>query len=331
MKKKGNQWIIKIGSVAFFCLLLLTFPIRLSATMTLAKEGEIYTCTLHPEYAHPVTGEIEDAGGESGRTTGQGMIESALKSEGMMEKTSEGKYYLTFRMSLLDYTKDHSFEVQKWGEDSWTKADNTQTAKGTDSNGATADMRIQIPSQKCVIRGRMYVEAMGREVIFYFYPDNLKKGKPSDMEAKIVTKESAKSSGKEEKEPAATPHKESKQKSKQDSKEEGKQEKTEKTDKVDKTGETESDPAQEEIETSDGLSLSTESQESDTASDLTSEDEQQNSLSESSSEIRSVLQWIVILTVSITVSGLILMMVAAFLVKYFLDNRWKWFDDETDD
>ena len=30
-----------------------------------AASGTVYTCTIHPCYRHPVTGEIEDSGGEA--------------------------------------------------------------------------------------------------------------------------------------------------------------------------------------------------------------------------------------------------------------------------
>ena len=35
----------------------------------------VYTCKLNRQYKHPVTGVIEDTGGESAFATGQGMVE----------------------------------------------------------------------------------------------------------------------------------------------------------------------------------------------------------------------------------------------------------------
>ena len=36
-----------------------------------AAGGSVYTCVIHPCYAHPVTGVIEDSGGEASYATGQ--------------------------------------------------------------------------------------------------------------------------------------------------------------------------------------------------------------------------------------------------------------------
>ena len=67
---------------------------------------------IHPCYAHPVTGEIEDSGGEASYATGQGMVEGAVYTTGILEVTDSGNYYLTIRLSLMDYTSNHSFWVQ---------------------------------------------------------------------------------------------------------------------------------------------------------------------------------------------------------------------------
>lgn len=156
-----------------------------------AQSGKIYTCNITRCYSHPVTGVIEDAGGEASYATGQGMVESAVGTTGMLEITDGGDYYLTIRMSMMDYTTGHSFLVQKVGDSDWMSTTVTQVASATDSNGTTTDFRILVPSESCVVRCSMNVTPMGRDVIFYFYPGSYTEGNTSGMTAGIVTETSA--------------------------------------------------------------------------------------------------------------------------------------------
>lgn len=80
-----------------------------------AESGTVYSCTINRSYSNPVTGEIEDAGGEASYTTGQGMVEGCVYGSGMLEVTDSGNYYLTVRLGLIDYTSNQSFTVQNVG------------------------------------------------------------------------------------------------------------------------------------------------------------------------------------------------------------------------
>lgn len=168
-----------------------------------AASGSVYTCTINRLYQHPVTGEIEDSGGEQSYAVGQGMIEGCIYPTGILEVTDSGEYYLTIRVSLMDYTSGHSFEVQSWGDTDWEKTSAGITGTGTDSNGSTADICIKVPNENCIVRGTMFVETMGRDVIWYMFPDNYKSGNSTDITATMVT-ESAVSTVQSE-EPATQP------------------------------------------------------------------------------------------------------------------------------
>lgn len=174
----------------------LTFTLALGlwagfpAVKTYAASGTVYTCTINRCYAHPVTGVIEDSGGEASYATGQGMVEGCIYPTGILELTDSGEYYLTVRASLMDYTSGHSFQVQNVGDSGWSTPAMGQTGTGTDSNGTTADICIQVPSENCVVRGSMYVDPMGRDVTFYFYPSNYTEGNNTDMTATMVTESS---------------------------------------------------------------------------------------------------------------------------------------------
>lgn len=174
------------GILAFALALILGAGVP--AFPAYAATGNVYTSSITPCYRHPVTGTIEDSGGESSYATGQGMVEGAIYKTGIMEVTSDGSYYLTIRMSLMDYTSNHSFWVQNVGDSGWsTPAELGVTGNGTDSNGTTADVCMKVPSENCVVRIGMYVEPMGRDVIFYVYPSNYSAGNSTDMKATIVT------------------------------------------------------------------------------------------------------------------------------------------------
>ena len=178
----------KILSAIMTCVLAVTLMAGFPAVKAYAASGTVYSCAINRCYEHPVTGVIEDSGGESSYATGQGMVEGCVYSNGILEVTDDGAYYLTFRMSLMDYTSGHSFQVQNVGDSGWsTPSEIGVTGNGTDSNGTTADVCMRVPSENCVVRGSMYVEPMGRDVVFYLYPSNYSEGNNTDMNATMVT------------------------------------------------------------------------------------------------------------------------------------------------
>lgn len=185
--KAKSKILSGLMTAALAITLLAVFP----ATKVYAASGSVYSCTINRCYAHPVTGVIEDSGGESSYATGQGMVEGCVYGNGILEVTDDGAYYLTIRMSLMDYTSGHSFQVQSVGDSGWsTPSEIGITGNGSDSNGTTADVCMRVPSENCVVRGSMYVEPMGRNVIFYLYPSDYSEGNNTDMNATMVTESS---------------------------------------------------------------------------------------------------------------------------------------------
>lgn len=180
----------RIPALPALLLLALLLLLVGAASPVRAASGSVYTCAVTPCYAHPVTGEIEDSGGSSSYATGQGMVEGTIYTTGLLELTDTGEYYLTFKMSLIDYTTNQSFTVQNVGDSSWSSTGMAVTGTGTDSNGTTADVCIEVPSENCIVRCSMYVTPMGRDVIFYFYPSSYEAGNTSGLTATIVTEAS---------------------------------------------------------------------------------------------------------------------------------------------
>lgn len=255
-----------------------------------ASSGNVYSCQIARTYQHPVTGKVEDSGGNSSKATGQGMVEGAISSKGLLEVTDSGDYYLTFRISLVDYTSDLNFSVQKRGASGFQTRSVTQTATGKDNNGTTKDLRIKLPSQDSIIRCSMYVKPMGRNVIFYFYPGNYTTGNSVGMKALMVTTSNtsntsnANNTNSTASQQTTTASQESTAKSNDDS-----------------------------LNSAQGLSLST---------------APKTTTKKKTSSEKSVGAWILILTVSMTLSGLILLGVAAVIVYYFRKNWDKWGDDQ---
>ena len=177
----------RIKSVVMASALSLALLAGFPAVEAQAATGSVYTCTINRCYAHPVTGAVEDSGGAGSYATGQGMVEGCVYPTGILEVADDGNYYLTIRLSLMDYTSGHDFQVQSVGDSGWSSTGYAQTGTGSDSNGTTADVVIQVPSENCIVRGTMYVEPMGRNVVFYLYPSDYKEGNNTDMNATMVT------------------------------------------------------------------------------------------------------------------------------------------------
>ena len=255
-----------------------------------AASGNVYSCQIARTYEHPVTGKVEDSGGSSSKATGQGMVEGAISSKGLLEVTDSGDYYLTFRISLVDYTSDLSFSVQKRGASGFQTQSVTQTATGKDNNGTTKDLRIKLPSQDSIIRCSMYVKPMGRNVIFYFYPGNYTTGNSVGMKALMVTTSSSDTQTSNNNQTQTTASAGS---------------------ETQTTADTQS--SDDSLSNAQGLSLST---------------APKTTTKKKTSSEKSVGPWILILTVSMTLSGLILLGVAAAIVYYYSKNWDKWGGDQ---
>ncbi|MDY3052552.1 MAG: heme-binding Shp domain-containing protein [Ndongobacter sp.] len=173
-----RRWLVAIALILF---------LQIQGTSVQAASGTVYSCVVTRCYRHPITGVIEDSGGEQSFEIGQGMVEGAVYPMGLYEVTDTGECYLTIRMSLADFCTGHSFWVQTAGDDGWTSPESGISATGEDANGTTLDVCIQVPGENCVVRGAMYVEPMGRDVYWYMYPGDFTEGNSTDMQAAFVT------------------------------------------------------------------------------------------------------------------------------------------------
>ena len=298
-----------------------------SGTSGSVVSGKVYSCNIVPCYRHPVTNKVEDAGGESSYATGQGMVESVLKTSGMLEQTDNGQCYLTMRVGLIDYTSDHKFYVQKRGAASWQQVSPTVTKKGSDNNGKTADYCISLSDKNSIVKVSMYVRPMGRNVVFYAYAKNFKSGNVSGM---AVTHVSANASSDTRTDNTKT----------SDSDLSGDASGLE-NDSTALIGNTLSDVNTELSESglsdAQGLSLSTESKENGSDVSETAEAASDGNSTQtaggnnSKSEDMTMAKWVIVLTISITLSGLVLIAAGAGVTYYFRRNWRRWGEEMEDD
>lgn len=149
-------------------VVMLALVAGITAIPAYAASNGIYTATATPHYRNPLTGKIEDSGGEDSEVLGQSMTESATYTKALVEVDSNGNTYITVRLKLMDNIQNPTFKV----DGSSVSASLMQE----DYTANTADYRMKVSSENSVIRCSMYVVPMGRDVIFFITVSNLKSG-----------------------------------------------------------------------------------------------------------------------------------------------------------
>lgn len=149
-------------------VVMLALVAGITAIPAYAASHGIYTATATPHYRNPLTGKIEDSGGEDSEVLGQSMTESATYTKALVEVDSNGNTYITVRLKLMDNIQNPTFKVDG----------NSVSASlmQEDYSANTADYRMKVASENSVIRCSMYVVPMGRDVIFFITVSNLKSG-----------------------------------------------------------------------------------------------------------------------------------------------------------
>ena len=88
-------------------VVMLALVAGITAIPAYAASNGIYTATATPHYRNPLTGKIEDSGGEDSEVLGQSMTESATYTKALVEVDSNGNTYITvtFRTRHLMLTE----------------------------------------------------------------------------------------------------------------------------------------------------------------------------------------------------------------------------------
>lgn len=155
-------------------IVMLVYMAGITAISAYALDNNIYLADAHPHYRHPVTGVIEDSGGDGSEVLGQSMTEGALKTESLIEVDPEGRMYATIRLGLMDNIESPQFKVQKDGYSDFYDVSADLMKENYDAN--ESDFRFEIPSENAIVRCTFYVVAMGRDVVFYIDFDNIREG-----------------------------------------------------------------------------------------------------------------------------------------------------------
>lgn len=161
-------------TLLFSMALMFILTAGISVIQVQAASNGIYTATATPHYKHPVTGKIEDSGGEGSSVLGQSMTESALFGQALVEVDSQGNTFVTVRLQLMDNIQNPAFQVSTGGNSAFQPV--SAALMQEDYTNNTADYRMKVPSENAIIRCNMYVTAMGRDVIFYITISNLNAG-----------------------------------------------------------------------------------------------------------------------------------------------------------
>lgn len=155
-------------------IVMLVYMAGITAISAYALDNNIYLADAHPHYRHPVTGVIEDSGGDGSEVLGQSMTEGALKTESLIEVDPEGRMYATIRLGLMDNIENPQFKVQKDGYSDFYDVSADLMKENYDAN--ESDFRFEIPNENAIVRCTFYVVAMGRDVVFYMDFDNIREG-----------------------------------------------------------------------------------------------------------------------------------------------------------
>ena len=90
-----------IASKLKWAMGMLALAVCIHAIPTFAASNGIYTATATSHYKHPITGVIEDSGGEGSYVLGQSMTDSALNRAALVEVDPQGNTFVTVRLNLM--------------------------------------------------------------------------------------------------------------------------------------------------------------------------------------------------------------------------------------
>ena len=170
--------ITKMIGAAILAAAILIMPVKAADL-----EPGCYSVTVVPTYQNPDTGEMEDLG--QNPEVGQMMVEAQVQSQGVIEVHEDGTIYLTTRWNLAEPTIYAGFKTSSDGSQHFvtrnfevTKQENigNYDFAGENFDAVATDFRFALGSLNDTIRCSNYVEAMGRECVWYCYLTDLREG-----------------------------------------------------------------------------------------------------------------------------------------------------------
>lgn len=136
-----------------------------------AAVSSVKTATTQATYQNPATGQIEDSGGTSNQALGESMVSSTTDANALVETDASGKVFITLRIHLADQIKGVAVETSADGGSTFAAAQVTKMQEdlshGDGSQDNTFDWRFEAPSADAVMRVKLDVIPMGREVTYF--------------------------------------------------------------------------------------------------------------------------------------------------------------------
>ena len=124
------------------------------------------SATTQPSYENPYNGVIEDSGGVRARALGESMVNSTVDKQAFFERDTDGHCFVTLRLHQGKEIGDVKFQSSKDDKGAFSEAIAAQTMQ-KNAKANTIDVRAQVSSQDAALRVSMYVEPMGRYVIYF--------------------------------------------------------------------------------------------------------------------------------------------------------------------
>lgn len=152
-----------LALVALACTALLC---TLPAPAFAAVDAGVYTAAVSATYENPDTGVIEDSGGEANAALGASMVSGIMQPQALVEKAGEGNVTVTLRLYQADMLGDFAASADTTGSGAFgAEVVGERVQQNADTN--MVDVRFTAPSEDATIRCTMYVEPMGRSVIYF--------------------------------------------------------------------------------------------------------------------------------------------------------------------
>ncbi|MFI3141018.1 MAG: heme-binding Shp domain-containing protein [Clostridia bacterium] len=154
-----NTKYLKVITAIFMVMIM---SINTAVIFASATEDNLTEVVANGYYRHPITGIIEDSGGESSSALGQSMVSSVAPTVAMLEEV-DGKYYVTFAFNLMNSISNVEFQVQERDDSDWETVSHEIVSTGDDIE----TFKIEIPAADAIVRASAFVVPMGRSVVFY--------------------------------------------------------------------------------------------------------------------------------------------------------------------
>ena len=180
---------LKARATATLALIATAAAMALPGTAA-AAVSSVRTATTQPTYQNPATGQIEDSGGTSNQALGESMVSSTTDAHALVETDAAGKTYITLRVHLADQVQGVAVETSTDGGATFSAAEVSKAQEdlshGEASQDNTSDWRFEAPSATAVLRVRLDVIPMGREVTYFVQLADLVDGNDYGFAASVT-------------------------------------------------------------------------------------------------------------------------------------------------